>query len=198
LDSGDLFSRDCGSLDARCGGGLWGAGQRLRSGAFAPDLPRRPPPSSSSLPPAAAAFRFPRAYRRLAPHRPPPHRALLNSSSRTLGRAACAGYSPAAGGGERSCGARSRPAARAAFGSVRGVLRRETSPQSARSAIANRKTLRKPQEAARAAGLGRAPQDTPPHPRACKNAKHATRPSVREDSDSTACRVGDSRCAGRR
>ena len=44
---------------------------RLRSGAFAPDFPRRAP-SSSSLPPAAAAFGFPRAHRGCSqPRRPP-------------------------------------------------------------------------------------------------------------------------------
>jgi hypothetical protein len=89
-----------------------------------PEPSLRTAPSSSSLPPTAAAFRFPRAYRRPAPHRPPTRRAPLSAISRSLGRAVCLGFFSTAGRGGRFCGARSRPAARAAFGSVRVVLRR--------------------------------------------------------------------------
>ncbi|GLK94320.1 hypothetical protein GCM10008164_20580 [Achromobacter xylosoxidans] len=74
----------------------------------------------------------------------------------------------------------------------------ENAPPPARSAIARRKTPRKPQKAARAAGLGRAPQDTPTPLVRGQNAKHTARPSAREVSTSRACRVGGLRGAGRR
>ncbi|CAB3738248.1 hypothetical protein LMG3441_05342 [Achromobacter kerstersii] len=111
--------------DARCVGGLRGAGQRLRSGAFAQDLPRRPPPSSSSLSPSATAFRFPRAYRRPAPRRPPTQRTRSVAISKQRGRTGFLGSSPRGVGDGRSCGARSMPAAQAALWSLRVVVRRE-------------------------------------------------------------------------
>jgi hypothetical protein len=108
-----------GSLDARRGGPLGCAGQRLRSGAFAPDCP-----IVIFVTACGSSFRFPRAYRLPAHPRGPPRRALAMAISRRLGRTVCLGFSPPVLGGGESCGARSRPAARAAFGSLRGVLRR--------------------------------------------------------------------------
>ena len=127
---GSLFLRSFfiflvgGSLDARRGGPLGCAGQRLRSGAFAPDSPRRPPPIVIFVTACGSSFRFPRAYRLPAHPRGPPRRALAMAISRRLGRTVCLGFSPPVLGGGESCGARSRPAARAASGSLRGVLRR--------------------------------------------------------------------------
>jgi len=92
----------------------------LRSGAFAPDCPL-----VILVTAFGSSFGFPRAYRRPAPHRPPTRRALSGAISRQLGRAVfLRSYSTVWGGGG-SCGARSRPAARAAFGSLRIVLRRD-------------------------------------------------------------------------
>ena len=108
------------SLDARRVGGLRGAGQRLRSGAFAPDFPL-----VIFVTACGSSFRFPRAYRRPARPGRPPRRALPGAIWRQPGRTVCLGFSPAWGNGGGSCGARSRPAARAAFGSLRGVLRRD-------------------------------------------------------------------------
>jgi hypothetical protein len=90
-----------------------------------PEPSLRTSPSSSSLLPTATAFRFPRAYRRPAHPGGPPRRALPAAISRQLGRTVCLGFSPIVLSGGGSCGARSRPAARAAFGSIRSVLRRE-------------------------------------------------------------------------
>ena len=113
------MGRGLGSLDARGVGGLGCAGQRLRSGAFAPDSPVVIFVQACGLP-----FRFPRAYRRPAHPRPPTPRALEVAISRQLGRIVFVGFSPRIFGGGRSCGARSRPAARAAFWSLRVVVRR--------------------------------------------------------------------------
>ena len=78
----------------------------------------RPHPRTPS-----ASYGFPRAYR--LPARPGglPRQALPAATSRQQGRTVCLGFSPRILGGGGSCGARSRPAARAAFGSLRMVLR---------------------------------------------------------------------------
>ena len=80
----------------------------------------RPHPRTPS-----ASYGFPRAYR--LPARPGglPRQALPAATSRQQGRTVCLGFSPRILGGGGSCGARSRPAARAAFGSLRIVLRRD-------------------------------------------------------------------------
>jgi len=90
----------------------------LRPGAFAPGFP-----VVIFVTAFGGSFRFPRAYRRPARPRPPARLALAVETSRALGRVVCLACSPSVGFGERSCGARSRPAARAASGSLRGVLR---------------------------------------------------------------------------
>ncbi len=113
-----LMGHGSGSSDASRGGGAGGAGQRLRSGAFAPDFP-----FVIFVTAFGGSFRFPRAYRRPAPPAPPPRLALLVETSRTLGRTVCLGFSPPLGYGDGSCGARPRPAAQAASGGLRGVLR---------------------------------------------------------------------------
>ncbi|KAG1244365.1 hypothetical protein G6F65_021848 [Rhizopus arrhizus] len=64
------------------------------------------------------------------------------------------------------------------------------------AASPRRKTSRKPHEAARAAGMGRAPQDPPPHPTIDAKPKKTIRPSCGEMSASRACRVGGRREAG--
>ena len=106
-----------GSLGALCVGGLGCAGQRLRSGAFAPDCP-----VVIFVSACGASFRFPRAYRLPAPHRPPSPHAPSMEISRQLGRVVCLGYLPTAGCDGRSCRARPRPAARAAFWGLRVVM----------------------------------------------------------------------------
>ena len=105
------------SFDAWGDGGRWGAGQRLRSGAFAPDCP-----VVIFVSACGASFRFPRAYRLPAPHRPPSPHAPSMEISRQLGRVVCLGYLPTAGCDGRSCRARPRPAARAAFWGLRVVM----------------------------------------------------------------------------
>ncbi len=111
--AGVLSTDACHVGDARC------AGQRLRSGAFAPDFPVVIVVQAYGLP-----FRFPRAYRRPAQRASPTRQAALSESSRALGRVACLAFFSASGCGGVSCGARPRPAARAASWGLRGVLRR--------------------------------------------------------------------------
>jgi len=107
------------SIDACHVGASRCAGQRLRSGAFAPDCPVVIVVQAYGLP-----FRFPRAYRRPAQREAPTRQAALSESSRALGRVACLAFFSASGCGGVSCGARPRPAARAASWGLRGVLRR--------------------------------------------------------------------------
>jgi len=111
------------------------------------------------------------------PALPSPQRNRLTAVAicRMPGRSVCLAFLPAAGGRERSCGARPRPAARAAFWGLHAVLRRGTAGYAPRARMASSRTtisaqrtpsrrtaMRKPQKAARAAGLGRATQTSPP------------------------------------
>jgi hypothetical protein len=111
--------RGSSSLGVRRVGGLGYEGQRLRSGAFAPDCP-----VVIFVTACGSSFRFPRAYRRPSHPSPPTHRTPPAAISRQLGRSACLRFFSTAGRGGRSCGARARPAARAAFGRLHVVLRR--------------------------------------------------------------------------
>ena len=113
------------SWDVRHGDGPGRAGPRLRSGAFAPDSPRRPPPRRHLR---CRLRRLPSDSLGLidAPRTPGRHRTgleQLKSSGRRDGQCAwrSVGDWP---GVEASCGARPRSAARAASGDLRGVLRR--------------------------------------------------------------------------
>ena len=89
-----------------------------------PERSLRTSPSSSSLSPPATAFGFPRAYRRPALRESPTRQAVLLESLRTLGRSVCLAFFSASGCGGVSCGARPRPAARAASWGLRAVLHR--------------------------------------------------------------------------
>gem|GEM_PF-5701631 len=107
------------SLDARRVGGRWGAGQRLRSGAFAPDCP-----VVIFVAAYGGCLQIPSG---LSTPRAPPATNPPGSVERNFSVAGEGGVLRVllhGGGGGRFCGARSRPAARAAFGSLRVVLRR--------------------------------------------------------------------------
>ena len=73
-------------------GGLGGAGQRLRSGAFAPDFP-----CVIFVTACGSSFRFPWAYRLPAPPRPPPRTAVLEQACRSPGRSGFFRFLPRAG-----------------------------------------------------------------------------------------------------
>ncbi|SIT21735.1 hypothetical protein SAMN05428937_2195 [Achromobacter sp. MFA1 R4] len=104
-------------------GAAWAWGGR--GSGCGPEPSLRTAPCSSSLPPTAAAFGFRRAHLNAPPTPGPRHTGLgciqLFGRWGEWGSLASCRHGLGVGA---SCGARPRPAARAAFGGLRGVLRR--------------------------------------------------------------------------